>query len=84
MMLLLCGRTTKDIFSKSFWGSFPSLCVCVTIFVPLVALSDSALENYKVIKRDGKGKKEAKVQVPSTKRFFPRSFKSANFTTVST
>ena len=77
------GEWLRIYFLKVF-GVLSLPCVCVTIFVPLVALSDSALENYKVIKRDGKGKKEAKVQVPSTKRFFPRSFKSANFTTVST
>lgn len=40
----------KDVF-KAF-SLLTSLACCVTIFVPLVALSDSALENYKVIKEE--------------------------------
>ena len=53
----LYETTKEDIFlaQKDVFKAFPlltSLACCVTIFVPLVALSDSALENYKVIKEE--------------------------------
>ena len=59
----------KDVF-KAF-SLLTSLACCVTIFVPLVALSDSALENYKVIKEEW--------SESSVKTIFPRSFKLVNF-----